>query len=100
MGYLFENMEKMDIQEERRKTADAFRKLEDAQRQAEDAQRQVEEAHDQVEEMRNEAIRSIVLICQKLGGAKRVAVQELMAVYGIDQSAAMKNVERYWKDEA
>lgn len=93
MGYLFENMEKMDIQEERRKTADAIRKLEDAQRQ-------VEEAHDQVEEMRNEAIRSIVLICQKLGGAKRVAVQELMAVYGIDQSAAMKNVERYWKDEA
>lgn len=38
MGYLFANMEKMDIQEERRKTAEARKKAEEAEAKLKEAE--------------------------------------------------------------
>lgn len=42
VGYLFENMEKMDIQEERRKTAEARRELEEVRKELEAERRKTE----------------------------------------------------------
>lgn len=98
MGYLFENMEKMDIQEERRKTAEARKDAEEAKRLA---QQQVEEAQkracDQVMEMRRDAMRNMVLLCKRLGVSEETAVQELMNACGIDRRAALEAVELYWE---
>lgn len=101
MGYLFENMEKMDIQEERRKTAEARKDAEEAKRLA---QQQVEEAQkracDQVMEMRRDAMRNMVLLCKRLGVSEETAVQELMNACGIDRRAALEAVELYWEASA
>jgi len=69
MGYLFENMEKIDIQEERRKTAverrkreeiqketDALKKkMENARREVEGLKQKAEDAKQEVEELKQEA---------------------------------------------
>lgn len=106
MGYLFESMEKMDIQEERRKTAQAHKAAEEAKNRAEEAEIRAEEAEDRaknaesrVEETRKEAMRNIVLLCKRFGRTEEEAVQELMAAYGIAQAAARGEVERCWNGE-
>lgn len=54
MGELWANMEKMDIQEERRNTAEARRLLEEAQNELEEAQNELEEAQNERDDARNE----------------------------------------------
>lgn len=120
MGYLFENMEKMDIQEERRKAVQARKdaeeaenrakearshaeeaesRAEEAESRAEKAENRAKEAEKQVEETRSEAMRNIVLLCQRFGRTKEDTVQELMIAYGITQAVAQEEVEQYWKNE-
>lgn len=98
MGYLFENMEKMDIQEERRKTADARRKLQEERKKA---QSQIEELQGRIEEAqkkaRDEAIANTVKLCRKFHASREAAAQELMSAYGMDQKTAQKMVDLYWK---
>lgn len=50
MGYLFENMEKISIQEERRKTEEQRRKTEEERRKAEEEHRKAEEQRKRAEE--------------------------------------------------
>lgn len=83
MGYLFENMEKMDIQQERRNTA-----------QAREALAQVQE---EVRKEQENTIRAIVKICQKLKASKEQALREIMEASGKDREYAQKKVDFYWK---
>ena len=69
MGYLFENMEKMDIQEERRKTAGAYSKV----------------------------WKSTVLLCQKFGVSKEDTLQELLDTYGLHREETQKQVTLCWQ---
>jgi len=55
MGYLFENIEKMDIQEERRKTKEAREALEIAERKADEAERKADEAERKADEAERKA---------------------------------------------
>lgn len=55
MGYLFENMEKISIQEERRKTEEQRKKTEEERRKAEEERRKVEEERRKAEEQRKRA---------------------------------------------
>ena len=87
MGYLFENIEKMDIQAERRNTAQARA---EAQRVREEAQRTQEEAQEN-------AIRSVIAVCQRLNAGKEQAVQEVIEVCGADRDTALEKVNLYWK---
>lgn len=92
MGYLFENMEKMDIQEERRKTAEA-------RNEAEKARNEAEKVRNEVEKVRNEAIQNIISVYCKFGASKESAAQELIHSYNLDQETARKKVEQFWKSE-
>lgn len=87
MGYLFENIEKMDIQAERCNTAQARA---EAQRVREEAQRTQEEAQEN-------AIRSVIAVCQRLNAGKEQAVQEVIEVCGADRDTALEKVNLYWK---
>ena len=49
MGYLFENMEKISIQELRKKTAEEQKRAEEQQRRAEEQQRRAEEQQKRAE---------------------------------------------------
>ncbi len=73
MGYLFENIEKMDIQAERRNTAQARA------------------------EAQENAIRSVIAVCQRLNAGKEQAVQEVIEVCGADRDTALEKVNLYWK---
>ena len=77
MGYLFENMEKMDIQAERRNTA---------------------EARKQAEEAKNLAIQAVVSLCQEFQTTKDTAVKQVMEKCSLSQSEAEEKVNRYWKE--
>ena len=69
MGNWFENMEKMDIQAERRNTAEAKEQL----------------------------YKSIISVSQKLRASKEVAIQNLMEECNISTSEAEALLEKYWK---
>lgn len=73
MGYLFENIEKMDIQAERRNTAQAKA------------------------EAQENAIRSVIAVCQRLNAVKEEAVREVTEVCGTDRDTALEKVNLYWK---
>lgn len=119
MGYLFANMEKMDIQEERRKTAEARaelkaakEKLKEKEAKAEEAEAKLKEteakaeawareavqAASQAEEKaRAEAIKNAILLCRKFGASKETAAQELMELYGMDLTSAQEKAALYWE---
>lgn len=106
MGYLWENMEKMDIQLERRNTAEARQKLEEAKREAADAKQKADQAEqeaadakqkaDQAEQEKMKLYRLLTGFAQKQGlnrealrnllekeaGLSRNAADDLLATYG------------------
>ena len=113
MGYWFENMEKMDIQEERRNTARAREEAAKAIAQAkEDAAKAIAEATAKAKEdavkakadadkIRADAleknIQSIISVCKKHGIPKEQAVTDMMENCQLDQKTAEAKVEQYWK---
>lgn len=120
MGYLFENMEKLDIQEERRKTREARKAADDAkkwaeeaenrakeaERHAEEAERHVEEAERHAEEetrraekMQENLIRRMIEWSMHSAIPREKVVQELMEFFEMEQEAAREKVALYWTKE-
>lgn len=95
MGMLFENMEKMDIQEERRKTEEQKRKTEEQRARAEKAEQNAEEVKKRLED----SIRLLVESCQELGITKVAMVEKLMENAQMSREDAEKEVLLYWKRE-
>lgn len=87
MGYWFENMEKMDIQAERRNTAQARKEAEEAKRKAEETQRKAEAI----------IIQKLVETCRELGASKDVAISKIMEKCGLEKSEANEKVDLYWE---
>lgn len=83
----------MDIQEERRKTAEARKDAEAAKAQAEEAKAQAEEAR---KEVRKEAVKNAVLLCRKFGASREKTAQELVNLYDMDPASAQEAVTKYW----
>ena len=106
MGYLFENMEKMDIQAERRNTREALAKLAEAEEKAEqrvkeavkEAEEKAEEKAKEAKEANEKAEQAITALCQKYGGTKEEAAEIFMKEYGLSQTEAEEKVKRYWKE--
>lgn len=113
MGYLFENMEKMDIQEERRKTAEERRKQEEARREAEKAKKETEEAKKETEEAKKEteeakketekskedAIRIFIEGYQELNASKEITLKKIREKFGLEEECANQKMKHYWKEE-
>ena len=79
MGELFANMDKMDIQAERRKTAEAEKRAEEAEKRAE------------------EAVMEIIKMGRDCGGTKEFVMRRLCDKYGFDEKEAKKQVDLYWE---
>lgn len=82
MGYLWENMEKMSIQEERRNTAQA--------------RAEAEKAKMELEKALEDKISLVVEYCKRFQISKAQTIQELMAKCDIDQETARQKVDLYW----
>lgn len=86
MGMLFENMEKMDIQEERRKTEEQRKRAEEAEQKAEEAEKKLEDS-----------IRLFVESCQNEGLAQEDTIKKLVMIYQINSEKAREQLRQYWK---
>jgi len=87
MGMLFENMEKMDIQEERRKTAKAVQRAEEAEQKAEEATKKLEDS-----------IRLFVESCQELGVSQAFIKDKLIGKMDLDMDFADQVIANYFKE--
>ena len=99
MGYLFENMEKMNIQEERKLRADAQKRLEEAEKRFEEEIKLAkEQVAKQVTQQVTEqvAIQSIVESYQELGMSKEITQNKLMEKFKFTESEAKRKLEQYW----
>ena len=108
MGYWFENMEKMDIQEERRNTAkaredaakakaDAAKAKADADKAKADANKAKADVSKAQANALEKNIQSIVSVCKKHGISKEKAVVDVMENCQIDQKTAESKVNQYWE---
>lgn len=111
MDELFANMEKMDIQAERRNTDRANKRADEAEKRAEEAEKRADEERERADEERERAdeaekraalaeensIRQLVELSQKLGASMEVAVQNLMEQKSLSQEEALEKAGLYWK---
>ncbi len=79
MGELFANMDKMDIQAERRKSAEA-----------------IAEAQKEAVKERENRIRDVVSVGKQFGATKDELADRIRKTHGIGQGEAMEKVEFYW----
>ncbi|MCM1538773.1 MAG: hypothetical protein NC254_10290 [bacterium] len=90
MGYLWENMEKMDIQLERRNTAE--------QRQrAEEAEKRAEEAEEKAKQSERNLSRLLIANYRQQGMDRKTVRQRLIADAGMDACTADNLLEMFWK---
>nr|WP_296466767.1 Rpn family recombination-promoting nuclease/putative transposase [uncultured Acetatifactor sp.] len=95
MGELFADMEKMDIQAERRNTANEKKRADEAQRRAEEAERRADEA----EKWANEKdIKAFIEACQELGASREAARDKLIEKKGLSEAVSLEKMALYWKD--
>lgn len=102
MGMLFENMEKMDIQEERRKTAEQRRKTEEECKKTEEERRKAEEQRYRAEvaERRLEnSMRLFIDNCYKTNVSQNDTIGKVMEIYQLEKKEAEEKVEVYWNCE-
>ena len=103
MGYLFENMEKMDIQAERRNTAEAreeARQAKEELRQAkEEARRRKEEVQKDIEKEKEEGVRLFIEGYQEVGITREMTSQKLQEKFRLSEEAALEKIALYWKTE-
>ncbi len=89
MGLLFENMEKIDIQEERRHTEE--------QRRLKEEERRLREEEQKLREMAEEkALRLFIEAYQELGAEKEIALQKLVEKFELTEEQASMCLQRYW----
>ncbi len=116
MGYLFENMEKMDIQAERKKTAEAERKAALAEQKAKSAEQKVarelkaakvaqakaaqeiKELKEKNEQQLESAIKNYIQLCCQFHMEKDGAKSLLMGKYHLNKSAAEDKIRKYWEN--
>ena len=94
MGNWFENMEAMNIQEERAKTKAAEENLAKAEQKLGEAETKLGE----VETKLQESQKSIVQLVKELAGDKTLAVQKLMEDGHMTKEEAEAFVERNWQN--
>ncbi|MCD7982082.1 MAG: hypothetical protein LUF32_07215 [Clostridiales bacterium] len=87
MGYLFENIEKMDIQAERRNTAQARKEAEEAKQKAEEAEQKMQRV-----------IKTIISMSRNQGSTRRETIVSLVEQYGFSHEEAESSVDLFWTD--
>ena len=92
MGYWHENIEKMDIQAERRNTAEQRERAEKAEERAEKAEERAEKA----EENLNRGVKRIVDLEKASGMSFNEVVEDVQITFGLSAQSAKEKVGLYW----
>ena len=95
MAELFENMEKIDIQAERRKTAKQKVRADKAEERAEQAEERAEQAEEKAFKEREHGIKAYIELCKECQLSKTVVLCKLMEKYALDSAKAEEYLKRY-----
>lgn len=95
MGELFANIDKMDIQEERRKTAEARRELEDFKKKAQEELEKELEKHRQ--EANEQAVRTAIETYKECGVTKEEIIRRVMDKFALNSREVQEKLTLYWK---
>ena len=95
MGQLFADMEKMDIQEERRKTLEAEKKLQEAEGKVQEAADKVQAT----EEKLQKALKLMTNMYMDAGLTKVEIKNKLQEEFGISLKESDEIVNRYWQEK-
>ncbi|MCM1102743.1 MAG: Rpn family recombination-promoting nuclease/putative transposase, partial [Clostridium sp.] len=93
MGYLWENMEKMDIQLERRNTAEQRQRAEEAEQRADKAEQKLDEAL----QIGRTGYRLLLANYQQQGMDREAAGKLLITEAGLDEKQAGGLLEMFWQ---
>lgn len=100
MGNWFENMDKMDIQAERRNTAEARRELAEAKEKLADAESKLSDTNSKLLHMektsQTQTIISIINMTKKYSDTKESAILEVTKTINVSKDEAERLVDRYW----
>ena len=106
MGNWFENMDKMDIQAERKNTAEARKELAEAKEKLAEAEGRLFEAENRLSDTQStlsdtknkllDAAITIINMNKKYSGIKESAVSDVEQAIGVSKEEAEHLVEKYW----
>ncbi|HBA69723.1 MAG TPA: hypothetical protein DCZ40_10275 [Lachnospiraceae bacterium] len=98
MDELFADMEKMDIQAERQNTANERERADKAEERADRAEKRADKAEERAGQEAENAIKSIIEVCQELEASKEAAIRKLMEKKSLPYKEALVKTELYWKE--
>lgn len=90
MGYLFENMEKMDIQAERRNTAEARAEVKAMKEKLEKTEAKLEKAM-------LTSLNPIIRTCQELGASQEITYTKIMQNFDLTSEQAEAAMNKFWQ---
>ena len=93
MAELFENMEKMDIQAERRNTAEQRERADKAEERADKA----EERADKAEAIVEKGLQLFIETCREVQMPREIILGKLVEKYGISKEEAEEWISKYWE---
>ena len=100
MGNWFENMDKMDIQAERRNTAEARKELAEAKEKLADAESKLSDTNSKLLHMektsQTQTIMSIINMTKKYSDTKESAILEVRKTINVSKDEAERLIDRYW----
>ena len=106
MGFLWENMEKMDIQLERRNTEEAKQEAEEAKQKAEEAKQEAAEARleaaiqkqkaEEAEKNMHDLCCALIAAYQNQGIEREAAKKQLMRTAGLKEEIVDELFESLW----
>ena len=99
MGNWFENMDKMDIQAERKNTAEARKELAEAKEKLAEAEGRLLESENRLSDTKNKLLDAAITIInmnKKYSGIKESAVSDVEQAIGVSKEEAEHLVEKYW----
>ena len=99
MGNWFENMDKMDIQAERKNTAEARKELAEAKEKLAEAEGRLLESENRLSDTKNKLLDAAITIInmnKKYSGIKESAVSDVEQAIGVSKEDAELLVEKYW----
>lgn len=97
MGELFADMEKMDIQAERRNTALEKERADKAEKRADEEKSRADAAEKRADLAEENSIKLLVEFGQELGATIEATVQSLMEKKNLGRDEALAKTRLYWK---
>ena len=69
-----------------------------AKKERQKAEQELKKVKKNLDKSKENAIQSMISLCQRLGGTKEQAIEELQGNYGLTEERAKEKIKTYWKE--